>query len=329
MGTTLLKPGQPSDATVPPFKSGSQPAAVTFAFQNISPPAGLYVQRDDVLVVAAASQLATEKVTVTVRILLPFAVKPSQPDQTGRDPASEAPAVGPGYVQTISATFSTGPALGGSVNSIVLAEGYLLSVTAQAVTENRTGQTFVRVYLNRGAVSLVNPNAFALLFADYVTRIRLAGWPSGRVVGAADGPGFIQAYTPANPALGADFTITTNGPGRVRIASLTALLTTSAVAGNRVPSFTVTDNAPGTLVYAVQDTAAILASTKVRYSVVPGGTNVRGAGAIATEQDITMPLPSPILTWSTFGVSSVTQGILGGDQWSAITMITEEWLDAI
>src|SRR5712692_5027408 len=99
--TTLLKPGQPDPKMDRAFRSGSLPALVSFGFHGIDPPAALYIQRDDVLVMEGVSQLTTDILTLNARLLLPVAQQPGQPDQAVGRPGDTPGFVGPGYIQQI------------------------------------------------------------------------------------------------------------------------------------------------------------------------------------------------------------------------------------
>ncbi len=329
VGTTLLKPGQPDPTMDPKFRSGSQPALVSFGFSKIDPPAGVYIQRDDVLFMQGISQLGAETITVFFRLLLPLAPQPGQPDQSSTPPAQPAGFVGPGYIQTISRQLVLAGARVGNNLAIQLAEGYLLSVVAIANNALVRGATFVRAVIVRGTSAPTLANAAAFLFADYITNSAPVGWPGGRQLSPADGPGFLQVYAPANPAAGADLALATNTVGRVRINSFGATFTASAAVGNRVVSFVLTLVGVAGAHFTVQDTVAVTASQVVRYSLASGGTNVRGAGAgtAANPLDVTLPIPSPAIGANLITIGSTTQGILAGDQWSGILATTEEWLD--
>lgn len=325
MGSSVIlpQPGQPATGPDPNFTQGAIPNLVQFRFQKVDPPSALYIQRDDVLVFEGASQSANDVVTITARLLLPFAQAPGQPDAPPAAGVAGGPIVGPGYVTVIQRQLALTASLTLFSLPIPLTEGYLLSAAANSANAAERGQTFVRAWVNRAAVVLISPSAPFYLFSDYVTQSQQASWPSGRLVPPTDGDGFISTYAVGNPAAGSDLSFTAHSPGRVRLATFTAKLVTSATVANRFPSFQVIDSSTDVL-FTVQDTVAVPASTTVTYSLAPGGTNVRGGGAPIF---VTMPLPSPFIGVPTLSVKSVTQGIAAGDQWSAIFAGTEEWLD--
>ena len=149
-------------------------------------------------------------------------------------------------------------------------------------------------------------------------------WPNGTVKTSGDGPGFIHVYTPGNPALGADIVFAGSVVGRARVQTFMAKLVTSAAAGNRFPQFIFAESSSGATLYQVQDPQAVPASTTITYSLAPGGTNVRGGGAPIFE---TLPVPAPLYCKGAANISTLTQGIQAGDQWSAIAVSLEEWME--
>lgn len=328
MGSSVIlpQPGQPGPMRPDEFTSGSTPNIVSFSFDRIAPPSEFYVQRDDVLAIEAVSQLATDAITVTARLLLPYAQAAGQPGHPPPSGVPGGPIVGPGYIQTIQQTFQLTAARVETFQTIALAEGYLLSLTVLANTAGTLGDTFCRVFVNRGRFVLNQQNPAALLVSGYPSALEPIGWPWGVYTRSADGLGKIFGYQPANPGAGLDFSVATNSVGRTRLQSFTALLTTSAVAGNRIPLFRVTISGFPAFQVTVQDPTPEVASTVVRYTIGPGTSILRGAGAIGTEVDVSLALPGPLFGTGVVTIASTTQGILGGDQWSNLGIVTEEWL---
>lgn len=311
------------------FAPGSTPDLVTFGFSQISPPSSVYIQRDDILVLQAATQTGGEVVIITIRLLIPSARTPGQPSDAGSKTAAGSPMVGPGYIQTIQRQLSLPNAFTSATLSVPLAEGYLLSVTATANIAAQRSLTFARCWINRGNLSFPAPSAAMMLFADSVVKLGAIGWPAGRIIAPSEGPGLPTRFTINNPAAGVDFSGGSNQPGRVRLQSLTALFTAGAGVGNRIISFRFISASAGTFDYQVQDTVAVTAGQVIQYSLGPGTSASRGAGAATAGNPIcvTLPLPGVCYCSPGFIVSSVTQGILAADQWSGIQLADEEWLD--
>lgn len=329
MGSSVILPGagQPATGADPSFKTASKPNIVSFGFEAVAPPSGVYVQRDDVIVLRAVSQLANEIVGISVRTLQPFNLSPGQPDHPPGGAAGSNPQVGPGYVQTVQSFLQLGAALTVGALALTPMEGYLLGVGLGGTNSFVRGQTFARVVLVRGNFVSGNTQPLSnVLVADYCSVLGTIGWPGGRTLSPADGPGLMVRYNPANPGVGADFNFTTNNPGRVRLAGFKATLVTSAVAGNRFPSFFVQPQPTPGPSYQVQDPVAVPASTTITYSLAPDVANVRGGGGLIFA---TLPLASQTQNSGSIAVGSSTFGLLGGDQWSVISVDTEEWLDKL
>ena len=326
MGSTvsLPVPSQPTTGADKNFVQSSVPNVVSFDFVQVTPPSQLYIQRDDVLVIMGTTQNAPDNVVITARILLPFAQAPGQPDAPPKEGIAGGPIVGPGYIQTLQFILAIPVARQLASIAIPLLEGYLLSLTAWSNTSPSVGNTFVRAQLNRGAVGVLPGNVFALLLSGYVTQLGSLFWPGGQVIKAADGPGFLQTYAVGYPAAGVDFTFTTNQVGRARFAAAIATLTCGAGAANRFVSFQLGPQVGGTVQYQVQDTVAVTANQTVTYSLSPGGQLSRGGG---TPSFVTLPAPAPLFDKNAIVISSSTQNIQAADQWSAIRVYTEEWLE--
>lgn len=123
----------------------------------------------------------------------------------------------------------------------------------------------------------------------------------------------------AAPAAGAEFSVTPQNCAGWLIRHIKYLLTTSAVAGNRVPMLTVDD---GTNIYArFVPAAAQAASLAVTYGANPG--NSRGS---ATGTGTAVDWPTDGL-WLPQGhvLRSATDARDGGDQFSAIALVAVEF----
>ncbi len=289
----------PSDKTPAPLTGPSH--SVTFKLLDVAPPSLVYIERDDSLLVSGMTQAGGDNITINVRVL-----KPNGEIQTHQfvlqAPATHAIA---------SATFA-------------MSEGFLLSVAAQGQVAVQRGVTFVRAVLNRGASGTGQP-AY-LLFADYVTTAISTGFPFGRVLSPVEGPGSISSVTMANPGAGVDWSIATIGNERWRIRAFTATLTTSATVANRQVQFRLFD--PAGNIFFGPPSGNIPATTVAQVS----GCAV-AVTSVVVATDIAVPIPVDLVTTGQTGiVQSVgvqTIGIQAGDQWSAIRLHVERWLDNV
>lgn len=299
--TSLLaaKNASPSDRTPAPLTGPS--SAVQFAFQGLQPPSNLYINVDDQLVISGATSQSAETITVNVRLLMP----------NGRLEDMQF-FIKPGNTRTVLK------------QSFPLAEGFLLSMSASAAVAKTRGQTYVRVSLQRSAGGAGQP-AYCLM-ADYVTTQSVPGYPNGRVLSPSEGPGNVYTFPVSNPGAGADWIQTVPVNARWRVRSWTALLTTSASAGNRNVQ-SVLNVSLGTS-FQLPAAVSIPASTS---AVVTASGLSPYTGALTTS--VAVPLPPDCVLSGVSGslmqLGTITAGLLAGDQWSAINLLIEEWLDNV
>lgn len=323
MGSSVILPatGQPGPQQPGEFASAAVPNVVTFGFEGIGPPSPLYIQRDDQLVIEAATTTATsDLVFVTARLLLPVAPSAGQPVQGAGGVPTAVPQRGSTIIPIVfTATAGANGVL--TATTIPLAEGYLLSVGVTGNTALKRGTTFVRVWINRGAVSTLSPNAATVLIADYVTQTAVVGWPYGRVLSPPEGPGNVKNVPIGAPGAGVDWTTTQPGGVRWRLQSWNAQLVTSATVANRiVRGFIKTGG--GSIVWQGSPSAVIPASQTVQVSAASGQFT-----ASTDPATVGVALPSPAMVNGAFIIGVSTTGLQAGDQWSGIQLHVEEWLD--
>jgi hypothetical protein len=274
---------------------------ISFLIKNASTPSALYIERDDSLLMVAATSQVNEVVTYNLRVLTPDGrINDMQFQQ--RPTNSRAPVT---LVQ-------------------VLAEGYLLSMSVNAAIATSRGQTFARAMITRSGTGV--SGAAQSLFADYVTTFSTPGYPNGRIVSPTEGQGLVYGVTVGNPAAGVDWSVNVPLNTRWRVRSWVARLTCSAAAANRQPQAQVIQG--GNSVWLGQPIANIVASAIV--NIAAGGlTPIVSVNA----NGYMLPLPPDLLLTgnATFAQSlgTATTGIQAGDQWSAIQLLVEEWLDNV
>lgn len=200
-----------------------------------------------------------------------------------------------------------------------LAEGYLLDVSVQNNAGTPHAQVYVQVGLLRG-----NANSYALgttLIAGNLTGTECLGWPFSRLETSTDGQGTIAEYTPSNPAAGADFSFTTDAASRCRVQLVGFLLTTSGTAATREVTLIVDDGT--TIMGQFPASATQTASLAVQYtgSAAPYAPNTNAGVAL-------VPLPPSLVLRGNFRIRSSTANLQSGDQYSAIRLLLEAWVDA-
>lgn len=315
--------GQPSDNQRTEYGGFSLANRIGYRFMDLDPSTNVYVQRDDLLVIEFVTGVAAETLQIGIRQLLPGRVQgPAQPDASS--PASPLGNSPYGQVVTTIQTIRSTAINLLQTASFVLAEGYLLSLAISSTIAQTRGQTFVRAFIVRGPVAVTN-SAYMLL-GDYVNTNAPVGFPFGRSISPLEGPGNVRFTQPANPAAGADFTIAPPVGTKWRVLSLQATFTASGVAATRNIRAQIFDNntarATGTFVANVGVTAGQVAAVTVAPGAVANAT-------VPLNLTIAFP-PDVILSTSTVAqvfLRTSTQNIDAGDQWSAISLLLEEWMD--
>jgi len=318
---TPVTPGQPAPTNSADWQSGSIPNIISFKFDAVQPPSLVYVQRDDLLVVNANTQLAGGDVlTITARLLEPTAQTPAQPLPAAQAMNSIGVTTGPGHIQPIQQTLKV--AAGGATASVVvpLMEGYLLSVAVGSANALTIGETFVSAYIGRGSPGGATPAPAQLLIADYLTSTIPAGWPSVFLRQGSANSGALSTAIGAVPLVGHEWIYTSPTHIRTRVHSITAALSASAAVANRLVRIVLNDSTPTTLglfTAAVTQTAG----TVFRYNFALGFDHVSdGTG----NKNVDAPMPQiDLLPGSQ--LASQTDGLDAGDQWTAPVLVVEQW----
>jgi hypothetical protein len=315
----LPGPGQPQPMQPGEFVGGAKPNQVSFGFDLIGPPSTLYIQRDDRIFLSAQTTLAAgDTVTFLLRFLRVPEPMGGQPSDGGVGRTVGALVKG-GIVDIIQKDIVIPAAQTLVLSTVIdLAEGYLLSISARATSTGQRGITFAAAQLTRfPGGTLIHSQ---VLFADYVTLFRSAGWPGGRYLSSIEGPGFITSVNVANPAAGADWTFTASAAVRFRVVSVNAQLLTSAAVANRIPRMLIDDGA--NIVSNGAPNQIVPASTT---SQVTGTTTVTSAGA--NIPDVLCSIPGNAILKPGWRLRSNTVNIQAADQWSNIWLNLEQWID--
>lgn len=291
-GHTLDQPAQPT----PSVQNLRPPNEVRFELENVSPHNYIYITQSDLLTILTATATAGINFVVIYKIL--------RPDGTitiGQDAAL-----------TLALPAATVLQLG-------LTEGFLMSVTVQTSSATvARGDLFVNGVLTRGKapVSYVTQN----LFQGYLTLQNRVNWPPINSDAGTTGPGRLIARSLANPAVGTDWQFAPPVFTRTRLVGVVATFTTSAVVNNRAPALVIDDGVR--ILYAAPSPSVQAAATAVRYSWGAGVSSTIAAGG-----SVTVALPAPMLIPVNGRFRTLTPFMDVGDQWSAISFSTEEWLD--
>jgi hypothetical protein len=276
----------------------STPFRIPFLFtrRNVQPPAELYVQQDDALIVDIWT---TTGVNFEARARILTA--------TGQIASLRTPILATGSVGFLQRF------------TLPLPEGCLLGASLyETINTDPYGTIFARLHLGTGLT--VTPFTAQLLAADFVSGNYGPTYPTGRIVHPLEGPGFLHTIVGATPAAGAEISETAPLFVARRLRHITALLTTSAAPGNRTPSIQI-QGAVGVGVFRSQFafTNAQPPSTTQRYSLFPGAalSSFGGANSLSLP-DHAFSAP---LTWGT-----ATNGLAATDTWTTVRYEVQDYL---
>lgn len=271
---------------------------LNFLTDNIAPPARRWVTPDDLVVVGIRNSLSGVTVSANVRLWLPegsfgnfgMTIKP---------------------VSDRSLNFFTSP----------LYYGYAVSAAAYASGSPtpRYGQTFVSLVIARAPSSSFLDNIF--FGAGYVAGLAEIGEPQATARLSTDGAGFLQRIAVTTPAAGADWTQTVPTNARWRIRGVRATLTTSAAVANRNIALRILDGA-GNVVFTMFGHQGIVASTGNVEDWSPGAST-----STQTGNEFYQALATDLQLFSGWVIQTGTQNLQAGDQWSAISLEVEEWIE--
>ncbi len=199
-----------------------------------------------------------------------------------------------------------------------LAEGFVLGCVVEAHNDGVCrGQIFATIGICKGIGAVTTP--FTQLVGGYVTYRDLLSWPPGGPVDSLGGRGWPISTVSADPAAGAEISLTCPTNLRMRLMGMVFTLVTSAAVANRVVSVVI-DDATNILlqVPSPSDQAASLTYT---YSL--------GVGLpfqAVRNNIVTMPLSEDAWLKGTYRVRTLTGGLQAGDDFSAARIYAEQFL---
>lgn len=199
-----------------------------------------------------------------------------------------------------------------------IGKGHLISVAFEPVGFTpRRGQTFLRAFLTRDDVGVVQPD-FPLI-SDYLVDGALLAWPGSPLRSSVEGPGHVRSFSGTDPAAGSEISETVPAGARWAIRGGTFVLVTDGTAGNRTVNIEVGD---GTNILERFGVSAVQApGSTVRYVIVP--TGYLASQRFSTE----IILPREVVLFSGFTFSTTSSNLAVGDDFSAAQLLVEEWLE--
>lgn len=271
---------------------------VGFARHRVQPFQAIYVTRDDLLTL----KIWSPTVATTTQLSLRFM-------------AADGTIV-PQFESFAALTAGTAPA----AHTLQGAEGWLISASIATPGAPR-GQVYTMLEIARGGGSQ-DVTAGHVLIAGYPGSAGMLGYPQSPVQSPLDGRGWIFTFTIANPAAGADFSVTVPAGEQWILRSMAAVLATSAAAATRTPVLLIMDGS-GNVSMAAGQGDAMAASTTWTWSFYPGATDLGVSTSPAHA-----PIPPDLRLPPGYVIKSSTAGLQAGDQWSAIALMIERFVNA-
>jgi hypothetical protein len=269
---------------------------ISHLIPGVPPPAALYISPNEQLVVDSWAYMGQQPLFIKLRMLRPG-----------------------GYVDTSYYEHQPNADRSRATSYHHLAEGHLLTamVLATGLTYHR-GQCFVNVGLQRGkgAVGVYHHQ----LIAGYVTNCSALVWPWAQIQSSVEGPGLIRSVAGADPAAGAEFSVTVPAGARWRLITLVATLLTDATVASRVPSLLLDDGA--TMFYRLKVETAQTASQNIMYNFGAGLSRTTTANWSSLN-----PVPTNAALMAGYRMLSLTDFLAAGDNWGAPQLLVEEWIE--
>jgi len=203
--------------------------------------------------------------------------------------------------------------------SVPCSEGMLVGV---AIDYNTTpayrGQCFVNFYIQR-ALGASQPYT-EMLIADYLTPGFKPTWPEGELHAPTDGRGVITTYTSPVPAIGGFPVLDQPANTRWRIMSVWGFLNAAAGGTTRTPYLQIQQGtAP---LYIVSAPTGQAPGTAMDYSFAAGVPPLTGPTFYQVA-----PIPIDFYLEQTGIITMFTTNMGGSDEWTAINVQVEEWID--
>lgn len=234
-------------------------------------------------------------------------------------------------VQLTNGTCTIEPPLSSDADGLELGPGWITSLDLNDWQggSHKRGRLWVEGEINRISH---NGHEGVTLIKNYQTPSGHLSWPDGNIAeGALSGRGWYRQVVVTVPAAGADWTQSVPTNAHWRLYTVRAALTTSADAANRGVNVQIDDGA-GVITWDAATSTVQTASqvTVYQYSVGgPSGTFTRAA-LTTIYQLFNLPGGLAVDMPEGFRIRSITTNIdtvATADQWGAIVLGVEEWID--
>jgi len=200
-----------------------------------------------------------------------------------------------------------------------LPEGWLLGLRCRSDTVFSSGRMYTYVDLVKGHVNTAN--VLHQLTAGYVSSSREVSWPYGTNEAPRSGPGWIRSVVGTNPAAGVEISETVPTSAHWRLVSFLYALATSATAANRYSSLKILD--PSYVVVQIDPPALQPASTNHLYNYGPS----LPSRPLVIRCHLS-PLPENLVLRPGWVITTFTDDLQAGDDYSPPFLIVEEWIES-
>lgn len=144
-------------------------------------------------------------------------------------------------------------------------------------------------------------------------------WPNASLVDAVPGRGFITEVASANPAANAELTLTVPDGELWQVKAISTHFTADANVADRVPHFVFTG--PGGLLIHTWAAAVFAASEAAFISCAKWGL----ISGVSNMDDFRIEMPSDIWLPPASTITSVTQNLQAGDDYTAMVVLVEKF----
>lgn len=216
-------------------------------------------------------------------------------------------------------------AAGPTTKIITLAPGALLNLSIRYLYQGYPdGATYATAELIRGA-DPASATVIGQLLGDYINVSHSIGWPGSPIRSWTEGSGFYrtQPFTSGGAGFEAAWQVAFGTV--IRVIEMHNTLITSAVAGNRFPTFSFFSTLPppfGNHYIRLPQLVTVPAATGVELNYAAG----YGSTLTTSPPRYFGPLPDDILIPYPHELRTNTVGLLGGDQWTTGFVTFEELL---
>lgn len=231
-----------------------------------------------------------------------------------------------GSIQPLTQTFQ--PTGDRSINAfdVPIGQGALLSAVLYASTGAPVrGQCFAQLSIIQGLGASAIP--LGTLLQGYITSFQSLAWPGSPISNSFDGQGWQHTFSVPDPPAGSSQVLTVPTGARWELKSLTAQLTTDAVAGNRFPEMRVISGGLFPVTVPIQLVPGPNWIVVLTWSQASGFTEWADGTAPPTVGVASTTFPAGYRLFAGDQIQIAARRLDAADQYNAIVCTVEEWLE--